>query len=101
MNIRTLRQHWHEFRGLPPGRRFQHRYEMRRRRRGPRSLLGPLYVALGGLLALAGLFFMAVPGPGIPVLVLGVALVAGESLHVARALDRLELGWRRAHPPAP
>lgn len=95
MNIQTLRDSWHEFRRCPPGRRFQQRYERRQRQRGAKSALRPLYIGAGLLLAAVGLFFMAVPGPGIPVLVLGAVLMAGESLRVARWLDGLERRWRR------
>jgi hypothetical protein len=47
------------------------------------------------LLCAVGLFFMAVPGPRIPILLAGAALIAGESLGMARLLDRTELRLRR------
>jgi len=49
----------------------------------------------GALLCLVGLFFIAVPGPGIPILALGAALIAQQSLGTARLLDRTELSLRR------
>ncbi|HET9351832.1 MAG TPA: PGPGW domain-containing protein, partial [Burkholderiales bacterium] len=52
-------------------------------------------VCAGIALALVGVFFMAVPGPGIPILVIGLALVAQESAAMARLLDRTELRLRR------
>jgi len=42
-----------------------------------------------------GLFFMAVPGPGIPIFAVGLALLAQESAALARALDRAEIKLRR------
>lgn len=53
------------------------------------------FVAGGIALTLVGLIFMAVPGPGIPVLAIGLALVAQESAALARLLDRAELRLRR------
>jgi hypothetical protein len=38
---------------------------------------------------------MAVPGPGIPILAIGLALLAQESAAMARLLDRTELRLRR------
>jgi hypothetical protein len=50
----------------------------------------------GGVAVLvAGAAMLVAPGPGILVFVLGAALVAEESLWVARLLDRAELGIRR------
>lgn len=48
----------------------------------------------GALVMAAGLVFLAIPGPGLVVLGAGFALVARESLWVARMLDRLELAVR-------
>jgi hypothetical protein len=49
----------------------------------------------GIAMCLVGIVLLAIPGPGIPVLALGAAAVARESLRVARALDKLELWARR------
>lgn len=93
--LESIRQNWRAFRHDSPGQRFARRYEKRRRARRGRHFTGLLFAAAGLLLAVAGLFFMAVPGPGIPIFLAGAALVAGESLHVARLLDRFELWVRR------
>jgi hypothetical protein len=77
-----------------PGRRFQERYRRRRQERGSLWKRG-VFVCGGIVLALAGLFFMAVPGPGIPILAVGLALVAQESAVMARLLDRTEVRLRR------
>ena len=42
-----------------------------------------------------GVFFLAVPGPGIPILLVGLALIAQESSTLARWLDRTEVRLRR------
>ena len=78
----------------PPGRRFQERYQ--RRSATERGRLARCAALCAGvLLTLVGLFFLAVPGPGIPILAVGLALVAQESMAVARVLDNGELRIRR------
>jgi hypothetical protein len=78
----------------PPGRRFQERY--RRKHAGNESAWKRCgCVCAGVLLTIVGVFFLAVPGPGIPILAVGLALIAQESKVVARWLDRTELRLRR------
>ncbi|HSA68386.1 MAG TPA: PGPGW domain-containing protein [Burkholderiales bacterium] len=85
---------WDRFIHSPPGRRFQGRYRRKRRDKG--SGWKRCALVCGGIaLALVGVFFMAVPGPGIPILAIGLALVAQESAAMARLLDRTELRLRR------
>jgi hypothetical protein len=80
--------------GSLPGRRFQERYRRKRLKKGSVLKRGAIAVC-GALLTLVGLFFLVVPGPGIPILVLGLALIAQESASAARFLDRAELRLRR------
>jgi hypothetical protein len=85
---------WDRFVHARPGRRFQGRYRRKRRAKG--SAWKRCALMCGGiLLALVGIFFMAVPGPGIPILAIGLALVAQESAAMARLLDRTEIRLRR------
>lgn len=85
---------WNRFAASPPGRRFQERY--RRKRENPRGRLARCGAVCAGIvLTLAGIFFLAVPGPGIPILALGLALIAQESRAAARLLDRTEVRVRR------
>jgi hypothetical protein len=92
--VGPLRRHWAHFRQSRPGRRFQDFYDRKRGSRG-----GALWrcgaIMLGGLLCLVGLFFMAVPGPGIPIFALGAVLIAQQSQVTARLLDRAEMSLRR------
>jgi Putative transmembrane protein (PGPGW) len=77
-----------------PGRRFQERYRRKQREKGSAwKRCG--FVLAGIVLTLVGVFFLAVPGPGIPILAVGLALVAQESVVTARLLDRAELRLRR------
>jgi hypothetical protein len=77
-----------------PGRRFQERYRRMQGRKGS-AWKRCAFVIGGVLLVLVGLFFCAVPGPGIPILAAGLALIAQESKVLARALDKTELRLRR------
>jgi hypothetical protein len=78
----------------PPGRRFRQRY--RRKSSTERGRTARYAVILAGVgLTLVGFFFLAVPGPGIPILAVGLALVAQESKGLARLLDRAEIRLRR------
>lgn len=92
--LERFKKEWRSLRDGKPGERFQARY---RRHRASRPLkIVRVLMFLGGLvLFVAGLFFMVVPGPGIPIAAIGAALVANESLLTARALDRLEVRARK------
>jgi hypothetical protein len=50
----------------------------------------------GIILIAVGLFFCLVPGPGLPFLILGAAILSERSLTVARALDWTEIKVRKA-----
>lgn len=77
-----------------PGRRFQERYRRKHAEKGsPWKRYG--FVCVGVVLTVLGVFFLAVPGPGIPILAVGLALIAQESVTMARWLDRTELRLRR------
>lgn len=92
--LAVLKRHWTQFKRSRPGRRFQDHYDRKSGSRG-----GALWrcgvIAGGALLCLVGLFFMAVPGPGIPILALGAVLIAQQSEGTARLLDRSELALRK------
>jgi uncharacterized membrane protein HdeD (DUF308 family) len=84
-----------DFAHSTPGRRFQERYQRKRQEKGS-AWKRCAFVCVGVLLTLVGTFFLAVPGPGIPILLIGLGLIAGESAVMARFLDRAELrirGW--------
>ena len=93
--FRKLTQQWKAAAEARPGKRFQARYRQRRDMRAS-ALWTPLYVIVGSALFVLGLTMLVAPGPGLIVLFVGAALVAQESLVVARGLDRTEVGIRRA-----
>lgn len=82
---------WRVFQRGRPGRRFQARYYLHRRRRfrGEAPAYGWFYNVAGGLTLVAtGLFLSWI------VFGLGLWLLAGESLSLARLCDRAEV-WMR------
>lgn len=92
-----LRQHLHDFLRTRSGARFRaHHARMRQRPHLFRTLL---VVSIGVTLVLLGIVLLVLPGPGLLVGALGALLIAGESLVVARLLDRADLfatrRWRR------
>jgi hypothetical protein len=87
-------QSWDRFAHTTPGKRFQERYRRKQRDQGgvwKRCAM----VGAGVLLSVAGIFFLAFPGPGLLILAAGLALIAQESATLARFLDRAEVRLRR------
>lgn len=97
-NLRERVEHqWHLFAHDKPGERFVNLHKRRQaQRKGSFSWGRILFVGAGLFLIIAGLFFMAVPGPGLPVLVAGLGLMGGESHFIARGLDWAE---QKLRPP--
>ena len=93
-----LKDYLRLLRTAEPGKRFQ-QYFSRRHQAGSSNLRRVLTLGLGGLVVAVGLVLMPAPGPGILVVAAGAALMAGESLWMARGLDRAEILarklWRR------
>jgi hypothetical protein len=78
-----------------PGSRFRDQFERNHKRR--QSAAGrALRIAVGALLIPVGVFFLAVPGPGLVIIAIGAVMIAREFRVAADALDSLELGGRRA-----
>ena len=72
-----LKKQWCDFRRGRPGHRFQERFERNQRSRSTRSkftrFLKPF---LGIVLLVAGVVFCFIPGPGLPLVVIGAGLLA-------------------------
>ena len=78
-----------------PGHRFQDHYRREKRANGGQGSKGRMWkMALGIVLVAVGIVFCVIPGPGIPFLFIGGALLAAESLAVARMMDWLEVRVR-------
>ena len=80
---------WRTLMEGPPGRRFT-RYHAHAHTRS-----SYLSMAVGIATVLLGLLLTLTPGPGFLVLLIGAAIIAGQSRRLARALDRAELRLRR------
>lgn len=91
--IEALKKNWAELSRDPPGRRFQNRHA-RLDRRGSGSSRTLKLTAAIALLA-AGAVLLVIPGPGSVLILIGAALLAEESLLVARFMDRVEVRLRK------
>ena len=93
----ALKRRMRRFMTVPSGQRFRTFYD----RHHQRPHLARTIVSIGAGLALiaVGLVLLVLPGPGLLVGAFGAALLAGESLTVAKVLDRVDLcvthAWRR------
>lgn len=91
----SAKKMWRTLRRSRAGERFAACYASRRS--GDHSALARMaWLAGGAVMTAIGLVMMPAPGPGIPIVAVGIAMVAAESRTVARGLDRLELrvrGW--------
>lgn len=93
-----MKQQWRDFKKREPGKRFQEIHENRRKGEKDKSpVMRHVRMAAGVLLTLVGVFMLPMPGPGTIVLVLGLAVMAGESVTVAKFLDWLELRLRAVY----
>jgi hypothetical protein len=93
---KALKRHWRELRSSRPGRRFQKRYQRNQRAKSEQSVFRRLAQPVAGFVVLAvGVFFCLVPGPGLPIVVVGAALLAGEWLVIAGAMDWSEIRLRK------
>ena len=89
-----LRAHFRALLASRSGTRFRRQH---RRRQARPHLARTVFAIVGGvLLILLGIVMLVTPGPGLLVMVIGAALIAGESLLVASALDRVDF-WVNVH----
>jgi uncharacterized protein (TIGR02611 family) len=80
-----------------PGCRFRDRYRRRQQPGRNRSMLRRAsYVAFGVAVAIGSLLLAPLPGPGWGTFFVGLGIIAGEVLQVARLLDRGETKLREA-----
>jgi hypothetical protein len=110
--LTALKRYWREFKRVQPGKRFQERYERNLKTRAGRSPWVRFLKPIAAILLLAaGIFLCLVPGPGLPLLIIGAGLLADVSRRVAVAMDWLDLRirallrpvwkwWKQASLPA-
>jgi Putative transmembrane protein (PGPGW) len=96
--LQNSKEEWRRFLGQSaPGRRFRNRYRRRQQAGRDRSTLRrACYVAFGIAIAIGSLVLAPFPGPGWVTFFVGLGMIAGEVLHVARFLDRAEVRLRGA-----
>lgn len=93
---RRFSRKWDKIKNIPPGKRFQERYYYRKKKRKNRSQLEKIFlIVLGVAIIFVGMFLWFVPGPGWLTIFVGAAIIAGESLVVARFLDWVEIRLRK------
>src|SRR3712207_4625095 len=79
------------------GRRFRDRFHRRQQAARDYSTLRKVcYVALGIAIAFGSLLLAPLPGPGWGTFFVGLGMVAGEVLQVARLLDQTEVFLKEA-----
>ena len=91
-------EEWRRFlKESAPGRRFRDRYRRRQHSGHERSTLRrACYASFGTAIAIGSLVLAPLPGPGWGTFFVGLGIVAGEVLHVARLLDQGEVKLREA-----
>jgi hypothetical protein len=92
--IGRTRRSWRHFKNSKPGDRFQVRYYYRKQR-GSGRLSRIFNIVVGSVLVLMSIFFGWAPGLGVVTLIIGLAMIAGEFLPVAKLLDWSEVRLRK------
>lgn len=87
----SARNKWEQLKRSEPGHRFEDFHRSQPARAGWRRVL---YLALAVLLFAAGIVFAFIPGPAVLFFALCGAVLAQQSLWVAKHLDQFEL-WLR------
>jgi len=91
--IGRSKRSWRYFMSSKPGDRFQVRY-YRRKQSGPGRLSRVFNIVVGSILVILSAFFGWAPGPGVLTFVIGLAMIGGEFLTIARFLDWGEVRLR-------
>ncbi len=93
--IGRMRDGWRLFKASKPGHRFRARYRRQQRSVQRSSALRKVLVIVGGIMVVVTSLLLApLPGPGWGTALLGLVIIAGEILIVARFLDRAETKLR-------
>jgi hypothetical protein len=91
-----LRENWRHLKHGEPGQRFKDRYYLSQRRNRSRITFWRVFnIGAGSGIALGGLLMVIAPGPGWLAIFLGLGMLSGELLPVARILDRIEVQLRK------
>lgn len=91
-------EHWRTFREIDAGHRYRARYHFHQRRRRKGLVWRywrPFSLVCGPLLVVAGFVFIPTPGPSYIIIAIGLWLLAGEVLSLARLFDRAGVKMER------
>jgi hypothetical protein len=91
--IGRAKRTWRHFKKSKPGDRFQVRYYYRKQT-GAGRVSRVFNVVVGSVLVIVSTLFGWAPGPGLVTIVIGLTMIAGELLPVARFLDWSEVRLR-------
>ena len=93
--IARAKENWRHFKQSKPGHRFQdHHHRCQRAYRSRSYFRGLFGIAWGLLVVVGGIIAVPAPGPGWLIILLGLGVIAGESLFFARSIDRVEVSLR-------
>jgi len=93
--IGRIRDGWRRFKASKPGHRFRDRHRRHQRSGQGSSALRKVLVIVGGIvIVVTSLLLAPLPGPGWGTVLVGLVIIAGEILIVARFLDRAEMKLR-------
>jgi len=84
-------RHWRTFREIDEGHRYQTRYHFHQRRRRKGLVWRywrPFSLLCGPILIIAGFVFILTPGPSYIIIAIGLWLLGGEFLLLARLFDK-------------
>jgi uncharacterized protein (TIGR02611 family) len=95
--IQRAKENWRRLKESRPGQRFQdHHYRHQHQDGRGRSSFQVIFTVVGGVMVVGGgLVAVPGPGPGWLIILLGLVIIAGESLSFARFADRAEIKLRR------
>jgi uncharacterized protein (TIGR02611 family) len=91
-----LKEDWRHFKHGKSGQRFKDRYYLsQRRNRGRFTFWRVFNIGVGSGITVGGLLMVIAPGPGWLAIFLGLGMLGGELLPVARFLDWVEVRLRK------
>ena len=91
-----LKEDWRHLKHGKSGQRFKDRYYLsQRRNRGRFTFWRVFNIGVGSGITLGGLLMVIAPGPGWLAIFLGLGMLGGELLPVARFLDWVEVRLRK------
>lgn len=93
--IEKTKESWREFKKGKPGHRFHDHYLRRREKEEGHIVKRMLLIALGVIIAIGSLVLSPLPGPGWGTAFIGLMILGGELLPVARSLDWVEVRLRK------